>query len=108
MPSGSSPKRERQYQHVKESEKKKGGVSAKRAEEIASRTVNKQRARSGESRTASKQSLTDMPSGRRANQRRGTSVEGQTYEQLYAEAKRRDIRGRSTMNKQQLQKALSK
>lgn len=107
MPSGSSPKRERQYQHVKQSAKKRG-AGEKRAEEIAARTVNKQRARSGESRTASRQSLSDMPSGRRANQRRGTGGAGQTFDQLYAEARRRNIKGRSTMNKQQLEKALSK
>lgn len=107
MPRGSSPKRERQYQHVKNSEKQRG-ASEGRAEEIASRTVNKQRARSGESRTASRQSVTDMPSGRRANQRRGTGAEGQTYDQLYAEAMRRNIKGRSTMNKQQLEKALGR
>ncbi|HEY3870687.1 MAG TPA: plasmid stabilization protein [Actinocrinis sp.] len=107
MPSEASPKRERQYQHVKQSVKKRG-AGEKRAEEIASRTVNKQRARSGESRTASPESVNDMSSGKRASQRRGTGGGGQTFDQLYAEARRRNIEGRSSMNKEQLQKALSR
>ncbi|WFB10581.1 plasmid stabilization protein [Streptomyces sp. LX-29] len=105
MPRGSSPKRERQYEHIKESAKDRG-ESEKRAEEIAARTVNKERARSGESKTASRSSTQDMSSGKRGGQRSGKGSQGQTYDQLYAEAQRRNIEGRSTMNKDQLKRAL--
>ncbi|MFD7433654.1 plasmid stabilization protein [Streptomyces sp. NPDC059861] len=107
MPSGSSPKRERQYEHIKESARDRG-ESAGRAKEIAARTVNKERARSGESKTASRTSIQDMSSGRRGGQRSGKGSQGPTYDQLYQEAKRRNIHGRSDMNKQQLQRALGK
>jgi len=102
-----SAKRERQYEHVKESEKKQGR-SAKRAKEIAARTVNKERARAGETKgRASRTSTRDMSSGRRGGQRSGTNrPKGRTKEQLYNEAKRRNIPGRSRMNKQQLQRAV--
>jgi hypothetical protein len=101
-----SNKRERQYEHIKESEKKQGR-SAKRAKEIAARTVNKERARSGEARESSRTSRRDMSSGRRGGQRSGTSrPKGRTKEQLYNEAKRRNIPGRSKMNKRQLQRAV--
>jgi hypothetical protein len=101
-----SAKRERQYEHVKESEKKQGR-STKRAKEIAARTVNKERARAGETRGASKTSTRDMSSGRRGGLRSGTNrPKGRTKEQLYNEAKRRNISGRSSMNKQQLQRAV--
>ncbi|MEV0168720.1 plasmid stabilization protein [Nonomuraea fuscirosea] len=105
MPRGSSSKRERQYEHVKDSAKKRG-ESGKRAKEIAARTVNKERARAGESRTASKTSTKDMSSSRRGGLRSHTGTAGRTRDQLYAEAKRRDIKGRSKMSKQQLEKAL--
>jgi hypothetical protein len=101
-----SNKRERQYEHIKESEKSQGR-STKRAKEIAARTVNKERARSGEARESSRSSRTDMSSYRRGGQRSGTNrPKGRTKEQLYNEAKRMNIRGRSRMNKQQLQRAV--
>jgi hypothetical protein len=106
MPAGSSPKRERQYEHIKDSAKQRG-ESAGRAEEIAARTVNKERARSGESKTASKSSTNDMSSSRRGGQRSHSGAQGRTKEQLYNEAKKRNISGRSNMTKEQLQKALS-
>jgi len=101
-----SSKRERQYEHVKESEKKQGR-STKRAKEIAARTVNKERARSGESKERSRTSTRDMSSGRRGGLRSGTRrPKGRTKEQLYNEAKRLNVPGRSQMNKQQLQRAV--
>ena len=103
-----SNKRERQYEHVKESEKQQGR-STKRAKEIAARTVNKERARSGEARESSRTSRRDMSSGRRGGQRSGTSrPRGRTKEQLYNEAKRMNIRGRSSMNKAKLQRAVDR
>jgi len=101
-----SSTRERQYEHVKESEKKQGR-STKRAKEIAARTVNKERARSGEARESSRTSRRDMSSGRRVGLRSGRSgPRGRTKEQLYNEAKRMNIEGRSKMNKAQLQRAV--
>jgi len=101
-----SQKRERQYEHIKESEQKQGR-STKRAKEIAARTVNKERARSGEAKSASRLSRTDISSGRRGGLRSGRSSErGRTKDQLYNEAKRMGISGRSRMNKQQLQRAV--
>ncbi|MFE7857937.1 plasmid stabilization protein [Streptomyces sp. NPDC057403] len=107
MPAGSSSKRERQYEHIKESAQDRG-ESTKRAEEIAARTVNKERARSGESKTASRSSKQDMSSSKRGGQRSGnrTGPQGPTRDQLYNEAKQRGIEGRSSMNKDQLQRAL--
>ncbi|MFD9486878.1 plasmid stabilization protein [Streptomyces sp. NPDC059991] len=105
MPRGSSPKRERQYEHIKESAEERG-ESTKRAKEIAARTVNKERARSGESKTAGKSSTQDMSSSRRGGRRSHSGSEGPTYDQLYAEARRRSIHGRSDMNKAQLKRAL--
>jgi hypothetical protein len=103
-----SNKRERQYEHIKESAKKEGR-STKRAKEIAARTVNKERARSGEAQQSSRLSRRDMSSGRRGGQRSGTSrAKGRTKEQLYNEAKRMNIQGRSRMNKQQLQRAVDR
>jgi hypothetical protein len=103
-----SNKRERQYEHIKESEKKQGR-STKRAKEIAARTVNKERARSGEARESSPTSRRDMSSYRRGGQRSGTNrPKGRTKEQLYNEAKKLNIRGRSRMNKQQLQRAVDR
>jgi hypothetical protein len=107
MPRGSSPKRERQYEHIKESAKERG-ESPKRAAEIAARTVNKERARSGESRTASKTSTQDISSGRRGGLRSHSGAAGRTKEQLYAEARKRNIKGRSSMSKAQLQRALAR
>src|SRR5438034_10465907 len=101
-----SNKRERQYEHIKEGEKKQGR-STKRAKEIAARTVNKERARKGEARESSRTSRRDISSGRRGGQRSGTNrPKGRTKEQLYNEAKRRNIPGRSKMNKRQLQRAV--
>ena len=107
MPRGSSPKRERQYEHIKDSQKKRG-VSDKRAKEIAARTVNKERARSGEAKTSSRSSTNDpKSSGQRGGQRSGTNrPKGRTKEQLYNEAKKLNVKGRSKMNKEELRKAV--
>ena len=103
-----SKKRERQYEHIKDSERKQGR-STKRAKEIAARTVNKERARTGEARESSRTSREDMSSGRRGGQRSGTNrTKGRTKEQLYNEAKRMNVTGRSRMNKQQLQRAVDR
>ena len=103
-----SGKRERQYEDIKDSERKQGR-STKRAKEIAARTVNKERARSGEARESSRTSREDMSSGRRGGQRSGTNrPKGRTKEQLYNEAKRMNVKGRSRMNKQQLQRAVDR
>ena len=101
-------KRARQYEHVKDSAKERG-LSTDRAEEIAARTVNKERARSGESRTASRSSTRDISSGRRGGLRSGTNrPRGQTKDQLYNQAKRLNIKGRSRMNKRQLLAAVNR
>jgi hypothetical protein len=103
-----SSKRERQYEHIKEGAKKQG-ASTKRAKELAARTVNKERARSGEARTSSRSSTRDMSSGRRGGLRSGTRrATGQTKEQLYNQAKRLNIKGRSSMNKRQLLAAVNR
>ncbi|HEY6031280.1 MAG TPA: hypothetical protein VIU44_11975 [Gaiellaceae bacterium] len=103
-----SAKRERQYEHVKESERKQGR-SEKRAKEIAARTVNKERARSGEARQSSRTSRQDISSGRRGGLRSGTNrPKGRTKEQLYNEARKLGIEGRSKMNKAQLQRAVDR
>ncbi|GIF52806.1 hypothetical protein DFJ67_1160 [Asanoa ferruginea] len=107
MPAGSSPKRERQYEHIKASAKKRG-VSTGVAEEIAARTVNKERARSGEARTASRSSTQDVSSGHRGGKRSHTGAQGRTKAQLYNEAKQRNLKGRSTMTKAQLERALAR
>jgi hypothetical protein len=101
-----SNKRERQYEHIKEGEKKRG-ASTKRAKEIAARTVNKERARAGESRTSSRSSTRDMSSSRRGGLRSRSGAKGQTKEQLYNQAKRLKVQGRSSMNKSQLQRAVA-
>lgn len=99
-------KRARQYEHVRKSEREQG-ASEKRAEEIAARTVNKERARSGESKTSSKSSTEDISSGRRGGLRSGKpGPRGRTREQLYAEARSLGVDGRSSMNKAQLQRAV--
>ncbi|MGW3679143.1 plasmid stabilization protein [Streptomyces prasinus] len=106
MPAGSSSKRERQYEHIKESAEDRG-ESSKRAEEIAARTVNKERARSGESRTASKASTRDPKSAsQRGGERSHSGAEGPTKDQLYEEARKRNVHGRSSMTKKQLKDAL--
>ncbi|MGW4698937.1 plasmid stabilization protein [Streptomyces sp. NPDC004285] len=105
MPRGSSPKRERQYEHIKESVEERG-ESPERAKEIAARTVNKERARAGESRTASKSSIHDMSSAERGGRRSHSGSQGPTYDQLYAEAQRRNLHGRSSMNKAELKREL--
>ena len=103
-----SDKRERQYQHIKSAQKDQG-ASEGRAEEIAARTVNKNRAQAGESRQASKTSTQDKSPQQRGGQRSGTNrPKGQTKDQLYNEAKKRNIKGRSSMTKDELRKALSK
>ncbi len=99
-------KRARQYEHIKESERAQG-TSESRAEEIAARTVNKERARSGEARTRSRTSVNDMSTSRRGGQRSGTNrPKGRTREQLYNEARELGVDGRSKMNKAQLQRAI--
>ncbi|MZD10746.1 plasmid stabilization protein [Streptomyces sp. SID5785] len=108
MPQGSNAKRERQYEHVKDSAQKRG-ASTKRAKEIAARTVNKERARSGESKTSSKVSTQDRKSAsQRGGERSHSGAKGPTKDQLYEEAKRRNIDGRSTMNKSELSRALGR
>jgi hypothetical protein len=107
MPRGSSAKRERQYEHIKESVKNRGD-STGRAEEIAARTVNKERARSGEARSASRTSTEDMSSARRGGLRSHRGAGGPTKAQLYAEARRRGVKGRSSMTKAQLARAVSR
>jgi hypothetical protein len=107
MPRGSSAKRERQYEHVKDSAEERG-ASDRRAKEIASRTVNKERARAGESRTAGRTSIRDMPSSMRGGQRSRSGSGGPTKDQLYDEARQRDVKGRSTMAKSELSKALGR
>jgi len=107
MPRGSSPKRERQYEHIKDSELSRG-ENPRRATEIAARTVNKERARGGESATASKTSTKDISSSRRGGLRSHTGAAGRTKDQLYAEARKRNIKGRSSMTKAQLERALAR
>jgi hypothetical protein len=107
-PRGVKPgtKRAREYEHIKDSERQQGR-SERRAEEIAARTVNKDRARSGESRTRSRTSMNDISSARRGGLRSGSSApKGRTREQLYQEARKLKIDGRSKMNKSQLQRAV--
>ena len=100
-------KRARQYEHIKEGELDRG-ASEGRAEEIAARTVNKERARSGESRQRTRSSVEDISSGRRGGKRSGRpGARGRTREQLYNEAKRLGIEGRSKMSKAQLQRAVA-
>ena len=102
-----SKKRERQYEHVKSGLKGRG-YKEDTAEEIAARTVNKERARSGEADQKSKSSTNDISAGRRGGKRSGSGPGGRTKDQLYAEAKRKGIKGRSTMNKRELEKAVGR
>jgi plasmid stabilization system protein ParE len=102
-----SEKRERQYEHIKEGLLERGS-SEDTAEEIAARTVNKERAQHGEAREASPTSIHDLPSSRRGGLRSHRGSGGRTYDQLRNEAKERGIKGRSRMNKAQLEKVLSR
>jgi plasmid stabilization system protein ParE len=102
-----SAKRERQYEHIKDSAKQRG-TSEDRAEEIAARTVNKERAQAGEARTSSRLSRTDMPAGRRGGLRSKSGSGERTRDQLYEEAKRKNIKGRSSMSKAQLEQAVGR
>src|SRR5207253_4097743 len=98
----------RQYEHIRDSAKQRG-ASTKRAKEIGARTVNKERAQRGLTRTASRSSVRDMPSSRRGGLRSGTNrPKGRTREQLYNEARRMGIAGRSSMSKTQLQRAVDR
>jgi hypothetical protein len=107
MPAGSSPKRERQYQHIKEGLLDRG-ESKDTAEEIAARTVNKERARSGEAKESSRSSTDDISSSRRGGLRSHKGPGGRTRDQLYNEAKQKNVKGRSKMNKAQLEKAVGR
>jgi hypothetical protein len=101
-------KRARQYEHVKASQRERGS-SESRAEEIAARTVNKERARGGEARSRSRTSTRDISSGRRGGLRSGKAgPRGRTRDQLYAEARHLGVEGRSKMNKAQLQRAVDR
>ena len=102
-----SAKRERQFKHVKKSLEEQGR-SEKKAEEIAARTVNKERARKGEAKTSSRTSTQDISSGRRGGLRSGKGPGGRTRDQLYEEARRKGVEGRSKMNKAQLERAVSR
>ncbi|MBW5250493.1 plasmid stabilization protein [Streptomyces sp. P01-B04] len=107
MPRGSNRKRVRQYEHIKESAQERG-VSEDRAEEIAARTVNKERARAGESQTASRTSVEDISSSRRGGLRSHSGAAGPTRDQLYEEAKHRNVKGRSAMTKAELARAVGR
>jgi plasmid stabilization system protein ParE len=102
-----SPKRERQYEHIKDGLEERGRPEDL-AEEIAARTVNKERARAGEAKEASRTSIDDISSGRRGGLRSHSGSGGRTYDQLRNEAADRGIKGRSTMNKEQLERALER
>lgn len=105
MPKEWSAKRERQYEHVKDSALDRG-EDEDTAKEIAARTVNKERARAGESEQASRTSTEDVSSGHRGGKRSHQGAQGRTKDQLYADAKRAGIEGRSSMTKAELEKAL--
>jgi hypothetical protein len=102
-----SAKRERQYEHIKEGLEKRG-TSEDKAEEIAARTVNKVRAQAGEARESSRLSREDVPPSKRGGQRSHSGARGRTRDQLYNEARRMNIRGRSSMNKAELQRAVDR
>src|SRR5262245_29900259 len=102
-----SNKRERQYEHIKESARDRG-ESEDVAEEIAARTVNKERARAGEARTSSPLSTSDISSGRRGGLRSRSGAGGRTRDQLYEEAKHKNIKGRSRMTKAELERAVGR
>jgi plasmid stabilization system protein ParE len=102
-----SPKRERQYEHIKEGLEDRG-TDEDKAEEIAARTVNKERARHGEAKTSSRTSTHDISSGRRGGLRSHKGSGGRTYDQLRNEARERGIKGRSKMNKGELERRLAR
>jgi hypothetical protein len=102
-----SAKRERQYEHIKEGLRDRGEGEDK-AEEIAARTVNKERARAGEARQSSRSSTNDISSGRRGGLRSHKGPGGRTRDQLYSEARRKNIKGRSKMTKAQLERAVGR
>jgi plasmid stabilization system protein ParE len=107
-PQAWSKKRERQYEHIEDSLEERG-TPKKKAKEIAARTVNKERAQTGEAKSASSLSRRDLSSGRRGGLRSGTNrPKGRTKAQLYNEAKGMNIPGRSRMTKQQLQRAVDR
>ncbi|WP_280362253.1 plasmid stabilization protein [Nocardia wallacei] len=107
MPKEWTAKQEREYEHIKDSEQSRG-ASTSRSKEIAARTVNKNRAQSGQSRTASKSSVRDKSPQRRGGQRSHSGPGGPTRDQLYNEARQRGISGRSKMTKKELASALGK
>jgi hypothetical protein len=107
MPRAWTGKRERQYKHIRDSLEDRGTPESK-AEEIAARTVNKERARKGEAKQSSRLSKTDISSGRRGGLRSHKGPGGRTRDQLYEEAKRKGIEGRSKMNKAQLARAVGR
>ncbi|MEU0090970.1 plasmid stabilization protein [Kribbella sp. NPDC006257] len=107
MPAGSNKKRERQYEHIKAGLKERGR-SEDVAEEIAARTVNKERARAGEAKESSRSSTHDISSGRRGGLRSHSGSQGRTKEQLYNEARQKNIKGRSSMNKAELARAVGR
>jgi len=107
MPKAWDKKRERQYDHIKEGLEERGR-DEDTAEEIAARTVNKERARSGESKERSKSSTDDISSGRRGGKRSHSGAGGRTKQQLYNEAKDKNIEGRSKMSKAELEKAVGR
>ena len=102
-----SQKRDRQYEHIKDSLLDRGS-SEDKAEEIAARTVNKERARAGEAREASRTSIDDISSSRRGGLRSHSDSKGRTYDQLRNEARQKGIKGRSTMSKAQLERAVDR
>jgi hypothetical protein len=102
-----SKKRERQYAHIKDGLLERG-EDEDTAEEIAARTVNKERARSGEAKQRSRTSVNDISSGRRGGLRSHKGAGGRTYDQLYEEARRKNIRGRSRMTKSELERAVGR
>jgi hypothetical protein len=102
-----SPKRDRQYEHIKESLLERGS-SPDKAEEIAARTVNKERARAGEARETSRSSLDDISSSRRGGLRSHKGSGGRTYDQLRNEAREKGIKGRSSMTKDELRRAVDR
>jgi hypothetical protein len=107
VPQAWSKKRERQFEHIKEGLEDRGR-SEDTAEEIAARTVNKERARAGESEESSASSTDDISSGRRGGLRSGSGSGGRTRDQLYAEARRKNVKGRSSMTKAELERAVGR
>lgn len=106
MPKSWSAKRERQYEHIKEGLEERGKAKDV-AEEIAARTVNKERAQHGEAKQASRSSVEDMPASKRGGLHSHSGERGRTYEQLYHEAQEKGLKGRSSMSKAELEKRLS-